>query len=167
MRPSPLMSAAMIEEQILRLRTIFHCENDKELATALGIDPTAVSAWRRRGRIPAKYLLKGRAHADLYVITNKIVGNFYSLRASYTYALLSIASIKLFEIYGSYQEQGFYEIWAGFSLAKLHRYIEVEFRTKVGMNLNDELRQLYEELRDKVSSDDLMELIEELPETLV
>lgn len=167
MHSNPPISAAMIEEQILRLRMIFHCENDKELATALGLDPTAVSAWRRRGRIPAKYLLKGRAHADLFVATNGVVSNFYSLRASYTYALLSVASIKIFDQYGSYQEQEYYEIWAGFSLAKLHRYIEGEFRTKVGMNLNDELRRLYEELREKVSSDDLMKLIEELPETLV
>ncbi|MBR3371906.1 MAG: helix-turn-helix domain-containing protein [Rhodobacteraceae bacterium] len=45
-----------VEEQIDALKTLYRASSDKELAQALGIGSTAISAWRNRGSVPTRYV---------------------------------------------------------------------------------------------------------------
>lgn len=45
-----------VEEQIDALKRLYSSTSDKELAQALGIGNTAISAWRNRGAVPTRYI---------------------------------------------------------------------------------------------------------------
>ncbi len=52
------MREPQVEEQIWRLKEASGAGTDKELADELGVNPSSVAAWRRRGKVPEKYLLR-------------------------------------------------------------------------------------------------------------
>jgi hypothetical protein len=148
---------------IEELRRVYQCQTDKELAAELGLDATSISAWRRRGRVPAKYMLRAQATSDLFFASDGVIGNFYSVRAAYIHSLLAIAARNLSERMW-YGDEKYNEIWLGFALTKLHAFLDGEFRTKVGDNSNDEARRLFDSLKIKLSGDEVVSLVAGLPD---
>lgn len=47
---------ATIEENIKMLKKLYKVATDQDLAKALGVGKSAISAWKSRGSIPARYL---------------------------------------------------------------------------------------------------------------
>lgn len=64
------MPARDVENTIFDLKDRYGVGTDRELADAIGIDPTAIAAWRRRGRVPERHVVKARLLEGRDVIDN-------------------------------------------------------------------------------------------------
>jgi hypothetical protein len=49
-----------VENVIHDLKERLGAGTDRELAQALGVDPSSVAAWRRRGQVPERHIIKSR-----------------------------------------------------------------------------------------------------------
>lgn len=139
-----------VDDEIERLKRTVGVELDRDLATLLGIDASAVAAWRRRGKVPEKYSLLIGRYADRSAEEGLPLSFGVGLREAYIFALIRLAALRLGEdIWG----RGEYDaIWAGFRLSNLYEALDRAFdRTK------DEYwwREKYEGFRLNIEQADL------------
>lgn len=140
---------------IERMKRDLGVELDRDLASDLGIDPTAVSAWRRRNSVPAKYILRFQRLRDeragtrgQRVITRP---DSYSLRDAYIFSLIALAAQEAGdEPLGAGRDYD--AAWLGFRLVRLHDYLKAYFR---GITEKDALRAAFEAKRDEILGADL------------
>jgi hypothetical protein len=138
--------------------------SDRELADAFGIDPTAVSAWRRRRKIPDKYKVRFARLKDEQSFADPIYPpDFHQLMSAYLFALVRLASFNLENKVQLPREHEYIELWSGFRLHRLYGHASKALRACPAGD-KDKLRRIYQELRTKVDADDLYEWIETLPE---
>ena len=152
-----------IEDNIRSMRIAFGVGSDYELARYLGIDPSTISAWKRRKSIPQKYYLMLGSKTEQFVRA-KITGypDLFLLRGSYIFAIIAVAAKTLDKTILSHVE-GMTVRWAGFRLHRLHSYVEA----RLGLIPNMERERLFEEyeaLMRQAESDDLYLWLESLPE---
>lgn len=70
------MSEPQVEDQIWRLKESSGAGTDKDLADRLGVNPSSVAAWRRRGKVPEKYLIRAAISQARAVIPNVVADEF-------------------------------------------------------------------------------------------
>lgn len=137
-----------VEVEIERLKHELSVQLDRDLASELGIDPSAVAAWRRRGSVPDKYRVRAERRRDEYIGAKGILPSQFTLREAYLYALLAEFVVQLNE--GSFilASPEYNEIWRGYRLADAHRYFENHIaRTDDRDHLRSEFERLREEIR--------------------
>jgi hypothetical protein len=140
--------------------------SDRELAEALGIDPTAVSAWRRRCKIPDKYKVRFARIKDEQPFPDPIYPpDFHRLMNAYLFALVRMATFNLEKKVHIPRDNDYMELWSGFRLHRLYGHAAKALRACPAGD-KDKLRRIYQELRSKIDADDLYEWIETLPEPL-
>lgn len=149
------MSAEDAPSEIERMKRDLGVELDRDLAISLGIDPTAVSAWRRRNRVPSKYILRFRRLRDERAASHgqrvSTPTQSYTLREAYIFSLIAIAAQEAGDQpLGAGREYD--AAWLGFRLARLHSHLENAFR---GITEKDALRSTYEEKRVEIQEADL------------
>lgn len=149
-----------ISEAIAWMRASVGASTDKELAAALGIDPTAISAWRRRKAIPKKYQIRFRRVVDEDAAWLSVNPSYYKLLHGYVFALIGIAAVKLEDIRFVGDDE-YQEMWRGFRLHRLNEYLGHQLR-QVPVGDKDKLRKAYELNRAKLNDDGLYAWIETL-----
>lgn len=149
-----------IDAAIERMKREMDVQTDAELAAALKIGATAVSAWRSRGKIPLKYQLRSSGERDKLIGQFVGSGRWMKLVDGYVFALIGLAGKKLPEISFLLSEHDSdNEIWLGFRLHNLYEFLQKEFQ-KVNPDSREDLRFLYEKYRTIINGDDLVEWIE-------
>ena len=140
---------------IERMKRALGVELDRDLASSLGIDPTAVSAWRRRNNVPPKYILRFERLRDERAASHgqrsSTPPDSYSLKDAYIFSLIALAA----------QEAGdqplgagrdYDAAWLGFRLVKLYDHLKAAFS---GITEKDALRSTFEAKRDEIREADL------------
>lgn len=150
-----------VDEIIDDMKFEMAVDTDRDLADALNIDPTTISAWRRRNRVPNKYWIHIRRIENERAYESILRPSFIKLRDGYIFSLIGLCAMELKENVTLLRREEFKEIWRGFKLSDLYRYLDIEFR-KVDQNKPDKLQEKYEEIREKIVSDDLCDWIETL-----
>ena len=82
------------EREIDAMKMALGVELDRELAIELKIDPSAVAAWRRRGRVPEKYKIRFKIIRD-EALSAELTGVPAGLRHIYIFSLISTASVLI------------------------------------------------------------------------
>jgi ribosomal protein S15P/S13E len=144
-----------VAAEIDRMKRDLGVELDRDLAVDLGIDPTAVSAWRRRNRVPSKYQLRfsrlrdERAASHGQPLSNR--PDAYTLRDAYVFSLVAMVAQKLGnQPLGAGSEYD--AAWIGFRLARLHDHLKAAFRD---VSAKDALRSAFETKRTEIMEADL------------
>lgn len=150
-----------VDEIIDDMKLELQVSTDRELADALKLNPTTISAWRRRNSVPKKYFFRFKRITNEWSARSATGVNFYQLRDGYIFALVGIGAIELKNRVLTYTNNEDEEIWRGFRLYELHNTIEREFRW-INPNDPDKLRNIFESLRQKILSDEFIDWIEEL-----
>ncbi|MFC7663321.1 helix-turn-helix domain-containing protein [Methylorubrum suomiense] len=138
------------DAEIDRLKRELNVELDRELAEELGLDPSTVAGWRRRGSVPERYRMRVLRMADQSAGRATKLSSAISLREAYIFALIRHAVF-------AYPDAGFglanYEAtYFGFRLANLHYYLKRRFGLEADP---DKLRALYEGLLREVEEADI------------
>ncbi len=134
-------------------------ELDRDLAEALGLDPTAVSAWRRRGKVPDKYVLRAASRRDQFIGSKiGVSASIVALREAYAFALVALAA-RLIDERISFSDKSYQDVWTGFRLYGLYEYLKDRFREA---NSEDTLRHAYEEACAQIKEADLPVWLETL-----
>ncbi|NVO16107.1 MAG: helix-turn-helix domain-containing protein [Rhodoplanes sp.] len=148
-----------VDRVITGMKLAFDVELDRELAEKLGIDPTSVASWRRRGQVPAKYRIRlSRIFGD-QVPAGSV--NRYLCEA-YIFSLVRLAAIRLGEEIKIYEETDYAETWYGFRLARFYHHIRRIF-AGVDPNNRDELRAAFGRVRKDIDQPGFSAWIEALP----
>lgn len=152
-------TARDVDEDITHMRERLGLVSDAELANALDIDPSAVSAWRRRGKVPYKHLKQvERWTANSAAISHP---EFLVRRRAYGYGLLASASIVLHSQFKNVEELNHF-IWYGFRLARLHIHFERRLNA-VQFGDMEALAGEFAAIQTSLERADLVEWIDSLP----
>ena len=134
---------------------------DRELASRLGVDPSAIAAWRRRKSVPEKYRTAYKRAQDERVMSGIPFAPIAPsrLRDGYVFSLLEqIAKTPLPEHFELLPEEWFL-IWRGVRLSSAYSYIQ----DMIPQTTNkDELRAAYDEVRKEIGNADFLEWLESL-----
>lgn len=142
-----------VEAAIEDMKVALGVELDRDLARQLGIKPNAVSAWRARGAIPSKYLLRFQRVQD-EDSADSSKGKFGWLREAYVFTLV--------DQFSSYLNTGLMSVdvaavWRGRRLADAYSYFN-DMLPAGGDK--DRLRESYDELRREIlAGSDFMRLM--------
>lgn len=149
------MPSEDVSAEIDRMKRDLGVELDRDLAIDLGIDPTAVSAWRRRNRVPSKHKLRFSRLRDERAASHGKSSSrrpdTYTLRDAYVFSLIAITAQELGDQpLGAGSEYD--AAWIGFRLARLHDHLKAAFR---GVSEKDALRSAFEAKRSEIMEADL------------
>jgi hypothetical protein len=148
-----------VDRVITGMKLAFDVELDRELAEKLGIDPTSVASWRRRGQVPAKYRIRlGRMFGD-QVPAGSV--NRY-LSEAYIFSLVRLAAIRLGQEIKIYEDTEYADTWYGFRLARFYHHVRRTF-AGVDPNSRDELRAAFGQVRKDIDQPGFTAWIEALP----
>jgi hypothetical protein len=149
-------------EFIAAMKAEFGVKLDQELAGRLGIDPSAVAAWRRRKKVPDKYRVRFLRIMDEYAVEESLAPNYWLLLDGYVFALVGLAARRLAETVTILKDDDYQEMWHGFRLHRLYSFAHRTLHSVKDYD-KDKLRKVYEQIRAKIDSDDLHLWIETLP----
>ena len=147
------------DEDIVHMREKLGLVSDAELANALDLDPSAISAWRRRGKVPYKHLKQ----VERWTVNSAVISHpeFLVRRRAYGYGLLACASIVLHSQFKNVEELNHF-IWYGFRLARLHSHFERQLNA-VQFGDMEALAAEFAGIRTSLDRADLVEWIDSLP----
>jgi len=152
-----------ISEQIERMRAEMRVDSDAELARELNIDPSAISAWRRRRSIPKKYLVRFHRILNEYADFGRGLPNVSKLREAYIFSLICIFSDKIKSMVTLLVDEDQQALWIGYQARRVYNFLDSEFR-KIDPSDKDELRKKYEYFEGVISNEKLPTWIETLPD---
>jgi|GEM_PF-3318090 len=168
-----------VKDQIRAMKHSFCVETDKELAQVLGVDPTAISAWKRRNKIPYKYQTRISRTKDDFSFEKR--PEFIQLKSIYIFSLVGFAHANLIDkqkksyddaidvlkklkkdtsIYKGYDKNNFL-INNGEILYKVFSLFQLEFE-KIEQNNKDALRKKFDEGMAVLSEPDFFVILDML-----
>ncbi|WP_375453661.1 hypothetical protein [uncultured Methylobacterium sp.] len=149
--------AAGVDDEIDGLKREAGVELDRELADQLGIDPSTVAGWRRRGAVPERYKLRVFSSAAESAGRGLPTSGLIGLREAYIFALIRLV-VKEYPDAG-YGAPNYEAVYFGFRLGGLHAYLKRRF----GLESNPEkLRSIYDEVQAEIAAADIPVWIETL-----
>jgi hypothetical protein len=152
-----------VERVIARLKEALGVSLDREVAEIFDIDPSAITGWRKRGKVPEKYRKQAERAAHERMAEAPLSPSLYDLRQGYIFALIGLAADQLrssVHIGGSDSDN---DVWYGFRLYKLHGELRTNWFAQNKHKDKESLRHTYETVRRRISEGDLIGWIETLP----
>jgi transcriptional regulator with XRE-family HTH domain len=150
------------DRTIGRLKAAAGVELDRDLAVRLGVDPSAISAWRKRGRVPDKYRHRLARLADEQESDDPVGPSYVALKNGYIFSLIGLAARHLDRRFAMDAEDEAHDVWFGFRLYKLHGALEHAF-AELPARDKDALRKTYNTLHRRIAEGDVVGWIESLP----
>ena len=146
-----------VTAEIDRLKAELGVELDRDLASQLRIDPSAIAAWKRRGSVPAKYRSQALRMIDEYAGSSMPDTFAVGLREAYMFSLIRIASKRLELSVGFPGALDYETAYYGFRLARLYSFLEKRFRR---ISDKDALRSQYDRIRTEIENADIAVWVE-------
>ena len=150
-----------VEGTIVALKVLYNSETDAELAKHLDISPTAISAWRKRNKIPKRYTQRfARTIPKDCVGKHSIHIQTIRLVDAYAFALVALASIKLateINIEASHSLQK----WAGRQLNYFYDFV-FSALGQAAKTDSDSIRQTYQSLKSELESKPIAAWLDEV-----
>jgi hypothetical protein len=144
-----------LDRLIVEMKRASGVETDRDLALYLGIDRTAVAAWRRRGRLPDKYKVRFTRAVGESALPN---AGWWELRRAYLFALVRLVAMRLNDSVSFDAPGAFSDVWYGGRLSAFHDYAERLLSLPKGATKAD-LRKAYDRLKADLDRSDFAEWI--------
>lgn len=143
---------ADVEDEIVHLKRALKVELDRDLALALEIDRSAVAAWRRRGKVPERYLLRYPTVGARITYDDPI----QSLPRAYIFSLLVLIAgqISRRPEFSSDETDDFELAFEGMRLASVHDRLAAEFRSELTPSAQ---KERYQQIKADVMQGDIRE----------
>lgn len=152
-----------IERDIAILKSAMGVELDRELAEQLEIDPSSVAAWRRRKRIPPRYL--SRVVTATTPSTRITLVNAPPMRRSYLFALLSlVARGDHFSATEIDDRDDFRLALSGLRLAKVFDHLATEMPDSMTF---DDIRTQFARLRGEIEQEGVVSWVDRISQITV
>ncbi|MCY1644381.1 helix-turn-helix domain-containing protein [Methylorubrum sp. SL192] len=146
-----------VGDEIDSLKREAGVELDRELADQLGIDPSTIAGWRRRGAVPERYKLRVFSKAARSAGRDLPTSGLIGLREAYIFALIRLVVLEYPD--AGYGAPNYEAIYFGFRLGGLHAYLKRRF----GLESDpDKLFAIYNEVRTEIADADIPVWIETL-----
>lgn len=149
--------AAGADDEIDSLKREAGVELDRELADQLGIDPSTVAGWRRRGAVPERYKLRVLSRAAASAGHGLSTAGLIGLREAYIFALIRHVVLEYPD--AGYGAPNYEAIYFGFRLGGLHAHLKRRFGLESDPG---KLLAIYDEIRTEIAAADIPVWIETL-----